>query len=114
MKKLSIIFTIVFLTIIISLPAHPASAVNASFNKDDSVLTVTFKHQVKNNKDHFITDLVILKDKQEIIRQKLTYQDTLNGGSLVFKINDLKPKDKLNITATCVIFGKTTFSLVIK
>jgi lipopolysaccharide export system protein LptA len=114
MKKSFIILSILFLFSIISLSAHPASSVSASFDKEQSTLSISFKHQVKNNADHFVSEVVVLKNKKEIISQKLTYQDTSDGGALVYKINDLKPKDKLEIVTTCNKIGKKSQTLEIK
>jgi desulfoferrodoxin (superoxide reductase-like protein) len=96
------------------LTAHPASVVNAGFDKDRDLLNVTFKHQVKNNADHFISEVVVFKNKKEIIRQKLAFQDNAEGGTLVFKLNDVKPKDKLEVSTTCNKTGKKAFTLEIK
>lgn len=114
MKTSFIIFTIVFLLLSISLMAHPASIVTASYDKAENALLISFKHQVKNNADHFISEVVVLRNKKEIISQKLSYQDTADGGALIYKINDLKPKDKLEIVTTCNKVGKKSQTLDIK
>ena len=114
MKKSVLALIVLFLAVIVALPAHPAASVTASFDKEKSLLSVNFRHQVKDNKDHFITDIVIERNKKEVLWQKLSYQDTLEGGTLVYKINDLKPKDKLNITTTCNKIGKKNYILEIK
>jgi len=114
MKHLSLFITIIILLGATVLAAHPASSVTAGFDKDKGLLNVMFTHQVKNNADHFISEVVILKNKKPVITQKLSYQDSMEGGSLVFKINNLKPKDKLEIVTTCSKIGKKSYTLEIK
>ncbi len=114
MKKLTLLFTIVFLAIIVALPAHPANVVNANFDKESNLLAINFLHKVKNNADHYIKEVVVMKGKTELIRQELTYQDSMEGGALIYKINNLKPNDKLVITTTCNKTGKKSQTLEIK
>jgi hypothetical protein len=105
---------VVFMLLATTLAAHPPSMVTASYNMDKELLTVKFNHQVKNNTDHFVNNIVVLKNKKEIIIQKLSQQDSMESGSLFFKVNDLKPGDKLDIMAACNKMGKKTYTLEIK
>ena len=114
MKHSILALTVLFLALVVALPAHPAASVTASFDKATNLLTVSFKHQVKDNKDHFISDVVIERNRKEVAWQKLSYQDNAEGGTLVYKVNDLKAKDKLIITTTCNKIGKKNYSLEIK
>jgi hypothetical protein len=114
MNRLSILLSCLLIVCIAPVFATPPSALTASYDGASDLLNVSFTHKVDNNSSHYISEVVILKNKKEIIRQELSYQDTLEGGTLVFKINDIKPKDKLDITATCVMYGKKTYSLVFK
>lgn len=101
MQKTILTAAILLIVSVGILYAHPASNVAAGFNKDENLLTVTWKHQVKNNADHFIQDVVVRKNGTVIITQKLGAQDSMDGGSLTYKINELKPKDKLQISTKC-------------
>lgn len=110
----ALLMTLVFLFAAIALAAHPASNVTAAFDKETKQLTVSYKHQVRDNSDHFISEVIVLKNKKEIIRQKLSFQDNAEGGDLVYKINDLKAKDKLDINTICNKTGRKSFTLEIK
>jgi len=114
MKNLALLFTIVFMFSVAVLSAHPASSVAAEFDKKENLLTITYNHQVKNASNHYIMDITVKKNKEVIITQKLSYQDSNEGGSLVYKINDLKTDDKLDISAKCNKFGTKSTSLKIK
>jgi hypothetical protein len=114
MKHLELFFTTVILFSITILAAHPPSAVNGTLDREKGLLTVNFNHQVKNNADHFVGDVVVTRNKKEVVHQQLTFQDSNDGGTLIFKINDLKPKDKLEIVATCNKIGKKNSTLEIK
>jgi lipopolysaccharide export system protein LptA len=114
MKARLILLTIAFLTLITLLPAHPASAVNVTFDKTNSQLFISFNHQVQNNADHFIAAVTVTRGKKVIISQSLTYQDSKEGGEVCYKINDLKAGEKITVTATCSKVGKKSQTITIK
>jgi hypothetical protein len=114
MNKTAFLLTLIILFSVTFLAAHPPSSVVATYDSDKQLVTVTFVHKVGDNVDHFIKEIVILKNKKPIITQKLSFQDSKIGGSLVFKVNDLKPKDKLNVTATCNKGGQKNYVLEFK
>ena len=109
-----ILLTLAFLTLATLLSAHAAASVTAVYDKDESVLTVSFTHKVKDNSDHYIKEVVVTLNKNEIIRQQLSLQDSNDGGDLVYKINNLKVDDRLVITTTCNKAGKKSQTLIIK
>jgi hypothetical protein len=114
MRKIIALVAFIMLFGVAVLSAHPASNVTASFDSAKSLLTITWKHQVKNNADHFIFNVMVKKNKKLFITQKLGYQDSLTGGSLVFKVNDAKPDDVFEATVICNKGGMTKASLTIK
>lgn len=112
MKKTFILMIITGFLMVIS--AHPASKVEAKYNFENKLLTVDFTHSVKDNSKHFITEVKIVLNGKEIISQILNYQDDNVKGELIFKINDTKLGDKINISAKCNKGGTKTFELVLK
>ncbi len=112
--KNTILLIVLLLGLSVVLSAHPAASVTANFDKEENLLTVSFKHQVKDSADHFIGEIVVTLNKKEIIRQKLSLQDSNDGGALLYKINNLKVNDRLDITTSCNKVGKKSQTLVIK
>ena len=111
MKKFAILIT--FLLIVLSVNAHPASDVKAEFNSETNELTVSFEHKVSNSAKHFISEVKVYRNKEEIITQKISQQETEEGGRLIYRIPDAKPGDKLNIYTVCNKFGKKSLELKI-
>jgi hypothetical protein len=114
MNKTAFLLTLIILFSVTFLAAHPPSSVVATYDNDKQLVTVIFVHNVKDNADHFVSDMTVMKNKKSIISQKLSLQDSKIGGLLVFKVNDIKPKDKLEVTATCNKGGKKSYTLEIR
>lgn len=111
MKQLTLIFTALLILSAGTLMAHPASSVNATFNKDENLLIVNYQHQVRDNADHFISDVVVRHNNKAVITQKLGTQDSKEGGTLVYKINNFKAGDKLVVTTKCNKMGNRSTTL---
>jgi hypothetical protein len=111
MKKSIILIVGLILLTLSSLAAHPPRKINAEFDQDKNLLTISFNHDVKNAGEHYVSEIVVLQNKKEIIRQKLDYQDSLTGGTVVYKINHYNSKDKFTISATCNKYGKNSVVL---
>ncbi len=111
MKK--IIIAISLLIIALSVYAHPASDVNAEFDMETKILTVSFEHKVSNASKHFISEVKVYRNEEEIIIQKISMQETAEGGKVQYKIPDAVSGDKLNIYTVCNKFGKKSLELTI-
>ncbi|MBN2790007.1 MAG: hypothetical protein JXR69_07445 [Candidatus Delongbacteria bacterium] len=112
MKKIFILMIITGFLMVIS--AHSASKVEAKYNFENKLLTVNFTHSVKDNTKHFIEEVKIDLNGKEIISQMLSSQDDNVKGELLFKINDTKLGDVINISAKCNKGGTRKFELVLK
>ncbi len=102
---------VLFLFIVLSVYAHPASKVNAEFNMETKKLTILFEHKVSDTSKHYISEVKVYRNKKEIMIQKIKGQETAVGGNLYYRIPDAKPGDKLNIYTVCNKFGKKSFEL---
>lgn len=114
MIKFRIILMMAILISIALLNAHPASIVDLSFDQETSILTVEFEHKVADAEKHFIFEVEVSLNKEEIITQAIEKQDDLNGGSLVYKIVDAKVGDKIKVKTNCNKTGKKSAELVIE
>ena len=96
------------------LMAHPASEVNLEFNKETSILTVNFAHEVKDAEKHFIFEVKVYLNKEEIIEQIIEKQDNVENGSLIYKIIDAKSGDKIKVRTNCNKTGKKSATIEIE
>ncbi len=96
------------------LMAHPASEVNLEFDKETSMLTVNFTHEVKDAAKHFIFEVKVYLNKEEIIEQKIEKQDNVETGKLVYKIIDARSGDKIKVRTNCNKTGKKSATLEIE
>jgi len=94
--------------------AHAPMKVDLAFEKDTAILSVTFQHKVRNPKDHFVYLVKVRLNKQEVIEQNLNLQDNENGGSLIYKLNDAKPGDTIEVQIECVKGGSRTGKIKIE
>lgn len=112
MKKFILIITALsFLSV---LSAHPAVDVTLKFLPLNNNLVVVYQHPVKDNKDHYISDVRIELNGKEIISQKLTLQDTQTTGELTYKIPEAKSGDKIIVKTKCNKLGIKNGELVIE
>ena len=114
MKSIKILILAGFLCVGFILTAHPASQVDLSFDKETSLLTVDFMHKVSDADDHYIFEVIVYLNKEEIITQMVEKQDTNEGGSLVYKIIDAKVGDTLRVKTNCNKSGKKSGELEIE
>ncbi|MCF7857738.1 MAG: hypothetical protein K9N07_00230 [Candidatus Cloacimonetes bacterium] len=110
MKLLLLVLIIFGSTLLI---AHPASEVNLVFDNDNSMLSVNFKHDVKDVDKHFIFEILVFLNQDQIIEQKITRQDKLEGGTLSYKIIDAKPGDTIKVKTNCNKTGKKSAEIEI-
>jgi hypothetical protein len=94
--------------------AHPASNVTGNFNTESSTLTVDFEHSVKDKAQHFISVVSVELNGKEIITQRLASQDDLAKGSLIYKITDAKPGDKIVVKTRCNKSGNKNLELTVQ
>ena len=105
---------LLFVLFATALRADPPSQITVDYNKANGNLFITFVHQVQDPVDHFIYDARILLNKKEIIHQSITSQDTKEGGTLVYKVIDVKAGNKFNVILACNKYGKKNQEYTIK
>ncbi|MDO9576875.1 MAG: hypothetical protein Q7J16_03240 [Candidatus Cloacimonadales bacterium] len=74
---------------------------------------MNFVHKVNDAGSHFIFDITVNLNQEQIIEQKTAKQDSTGGGSFVFKIVDAKPGDVIKATVKCNKFGTKSAELKI-
>lgn len=81
--------------------AHPPVKVEAEFDLETHELSVTYLHKVASAESHYIDEITIELNGEEILMQKLTIQADKTGGTLKYIIPDAKPGDTIVISAGC-------------
>lgn len=83
------------------LDAHPAGEVSVSYQAATMQVTVNFTHSVKSATDHYINKVTLKLNKKVIITQTLSLQDSVAGGTLIYKVPGLKKGDVLEAVTEC-------------
>ena len=110
----------IFLTIAILIlgmtvaSAHPASLVNATFDKDKGNLVVTFAHKVSAPASHYISQIKVQLNKKDVIVQNNLSQETDAGGTFYYKLIGVKVGDKIKVTTVCNKIGNKSAEIVVK
>ncbi len=93
--------------------AHPAGVVKAVLDTETALLTVDFAHKVKDAADHYINSVEIKVNGKVAIVHSLSLQESVNGGSLVYKIPALKKGDKISVLTKCSKGGDKSANITV-
>ncbi|MCF7794414.1 MAG: hypothetical protein K9N09_11510 [Candidatus Cloacimonetes bacterium] len=93
--------------------AHPASDIELTFDQETSILTVNYVHEVKDADKHFVYEIIVYMNGDEIIEQKMETQDNSEGGSVLYKIIDAKAGDEIKVRTNCNKTGKKSAEIEI-
>ncbi len=104
---------IVVLLVCTPLYAHPAKKIELKWDEGTSVLDVSILHPVKNTANHYINKIVVSVDGKVIEERILKSQSDPKTEHVLFEIKDLKKGSKIEVEATCSVFGKRKESIVI-
>ena len=114
MKKLTSIFIFLFIVGAVFLRAHSPSDIKVQFLSEENLLKLEIIHSVSNAQKHFVKEINIKLNDEDIIWQKLNQQNDKNSLQLQYYIIDASIGDKLTISADCNKFGKETIEYKIK
>jgi hypothetical protein len=96
------------------LTAHAPVGLNLAYDQETKLLSVEFMHRSRNPEDHFVYSVKIAVNSEQVIEQSLMSQEKAEGGSLVFKIIDLKAGDEVNVQIECNKGGRRSRKLKIE
>ncbi|MPN52728.1 hypothetical protein SDC9_200390 [bioreactor metagenome] len=68
---------------------------------------------MKNTANHYISKIVVSVDGKEIEEKTLKSQSDVKTEHVLFEIKDLKKGSKIEVEATCNVFGKLKESMVL-
>ena len=94
--------------------AHPPSEVELSFNLETSTLKISVLHMVAKITRHYIDEIIVELNDEEIITQKFSIQGSGAMQEASYIIPGVRSGDKISVTASCNISGKASKVLVIE
>lgn len=110
MKKTIISVALILLTVF-SANAHPAKKVNLTYQ--NGKLKIEAIHNVNDAKKHFINQIVISVDGNEVKTIPLKFQSST--ASEVYELEiDLKKGAQVEVSASCNVFGIKKAKLVVE
>lgn len=115
MKKALISLLVLAAVILACTPvfAHPAEKMELKWDETASALDVSIVHPVKNTVKHYISKIVVSVGGKVMEERVLKSQTDPKTEQAVFEIKDLKKGSKIEVEATCNVFGKLKGSIVI-
>jgi hypothetical protein len=85
--------------------SHPPTAISAEYNSRNSILTLTITHPVENTQNHYIKQVIVKKDLNEVFKQVFDSQFNKKVQIVKIMVPGLKNHAKLYAEATCCIYG---------
>lgn len=93
--------------------AHSAKKIELKWDQASSVLDVSILHPVSNPATHYISKIVVTMNGKVIEEKKLTSQSDAKYSHETFIIKDAPKGTKIEVEATCNVFGKRKESIII-
>ncbi|MGC9315740.1 MAG: hypothetical protein ACP5G4_08990 [bacterium] len=103
MKKITILILLALAGLVM---AHGASDVELNFDEENSILTVTVEHSVSDPTSHYIDEIVVELNGEEIIKQTFNKQTDGDFQLVSYVIIDAKAGDEIEVISNCSKFGK--------
>ena len=110
-----ILFTILTVFIFsLGAMAHGPKKVNISFDKAKHTLTADIIHKVKNVEKHYISEITIFVNGEELLSKSYEKQLDKKHELAEFNLSDVKVGDIIKLTAKCNKFGKKSAELTVE
>ena len=106
--KIKITFFIILILILIAQLGltHPASKIHVNYNPTDQMLIVIADHSTKDVSKHWIDQIIVKLNKEEIIQKTFNYQLDIEKQKAVYFIPDVKKGDEIVVITRCNVYGK--------
>ena len=89
-----------------ALYGHPADSLHVKMDSAGTILSVVVFHPVKNPANHFIVTIEVKVNGVQAVLQTYNGQIDKVVQEGVYKLINLKPLDKIEVTSVCSITGK--------
>jgi hypothetical protein len=107
-KKIALTLTV---AMVVFLSATPPSRIEAAFDSTGQILSVRVDHATRNVNNHYIKLITVKLNGRLIISQSLASQADAVYQDAVYKIIDARSGDKIEIEATCSMFGSKSVTI---
>lgn len=94
--------------------AHPAKDTVLSFDAKTKTLKVSVLHDSRDNKKHFIEEVIVSINGKVMIKQNFNSQTSNTNQDAVYILNDAKPADEIAVKSECNLGGVFEKKLAIK
>lgn len=94
--------------------AHAPSEMEISFDQEEGVLTIVALHNVGNPGNHYVDQVTISQESNQLIVHKISKQDDNDKVTLIYRIPDTESGMKLNIVVSCNRIGKLSREFTIE
>lgn len=81
--------------------AHPPSAVTVKYDAAASTVSVNVSHQVRDEKEHFVYEIKLLKNGKQIVLQDFSIQTDKLKQTAVYTVPGLIKGDEITAVAYC-------------
>ncbi|HAG16929.1 MAG TPA: hypothetical protein DCG69_10505 [Bacteroidales bacterium] len=112
MKKNGLI--LVFFFFLFTAMSHPPKSLSLKFDLKTQELQVNIEHGVSDVADHYISNVVVMVNGKEALNQNYTNQKNKKGEDFVYKLENIKKDDLIEVTTTCVKWGKKSQTLTVE
>ena len=96
-----------------ALSAHAPKKISLKYDRDAGKLSISIVHPVKDAEDHFIDEIVISVNGEEVEKLEYKTQSSLKKHEVEIDLPDLKTGDQLRVKTFCNKFGSKTGKLEI-
>lgn len=85
--------------------AHPPTAIDLSYNEGQGQLEVLVQHPVNDPKDHYINQVVVMKNGAQVATKSFTSQTSHRNQTMPPFTFAAAKGDVIEVSATCNEFG---------
>lgn len=110
-KLLSVIF---IFSLVWNVQAHAPKKVTLSFDKETGTLTADIVHKVKDVNDHYIAEITIWVNDQEVMKTDYNSQTSADDELAEFKLENIKAGDVIKLKARCNKMGSKSETLTVE
>ena len=94
--------------------AHPPDSIKAVYDKESGELSITIVHPTKDTDEHFISEILIKINGETRLTHKNLFQESNESQKALYRFTDIRTGDKIEITASCNVFGKKRITLEVE
>lgn len=114
MKKQILFLIISFLVLSMGSYAHAPKKIVISFDKTTSILSADIIHKVKDVNSHYISDITIYVNGNEVETATFEKQMEILNEKAEYKLEGIKAGDEIKLVAKCNKFGKKSAKITIE